>query len=163
MTITLPEAPIDVARSEQYRKLNPVEWARAVFDGDLPPPIPALHQLQMELAAWQGRKFGAQLDVDMVLGINEEGGELLDAILAAVGVGVESGKLSHAMLKHRQKIRGLQDTNAFRAAAGDAVGDNFVYSVQFCTILRLDYGALILGTSQYVMRRKNEGQLPEGK
>lgn len=95
-----------------------------------------LNELQVQLAAWQGRNFGAQQHYEMALGLAEEVGELC-----------------HAVLKHLQKIRGMEDPETFRTAAGDAAGDIFIYLCQFLTILRIDAGTLFLETARRVMKR----------
>lgn len=102
-------------------------------EGDM---LDALRRLQNDLAAWQNRNFGAQEPFMMALGLAEE-----------------TGELSHAVLKHLQRIRGLEDPWAFRAAAGDAAGDIFIYLVNFLTILRLDAGTLFVETAKRVMNR----------
>lgn len=108
--------------------------ARSGPDGVM---LDRLRDLQNRLAAWQGRNFGAQEPFTMALGLQEEVGEL-----------------SHAVLKHMQKIRGMEDSEKFRAMAGDAAGDIFVYLVNFLTSLRLDAGTLFLETSERVMKRE---------
>lgn len=102
-------------------------------EGDM---LAELHQLQVQLAAWQAKNFGAQQHYEMALGIAEE-----------------TGELCHAVLKHLQKIRGMEDAERFRVEAGDAAGDIFVYLCQFLTILRIDAGTLFLETARRVMKR----------
>lgn len=107
--------------------------SRSGGEGDM---LYYLNGLQAQLAAWQGRNFGAQQHYEMALGLSEEVGELC-----------------HAVLKHLQKIRGMEDPEKFRVMAGDAAGDIFVYLCQFLTILRIDAGTLFLETARRVMKR----------
>lgn len=123
-----------------------------------------LRDLQNRLAAWQGRNFGAQEPFTMALGLSEELSELEEAIDTAAPeasglfplrkLRIAVGKVSHAVLKHMQKIRGLADNEVFSTAAGDAAGDIFVYLINFLTILRLDAGTLFLETAERVMKRE---------
>ncbi len=93
--------------------------------------------LQVELARWQSRNFGGATNYQMLAGVTEEVGEL-----------------AHAILKHEQRIRGMDDMQAFRAAAGDAVADATVYLIQLCTLLRLDFATLVQKTAEQVMKRE---------
>jgi NTP pyrophosphatase (non-canonical NTP hydrolase) len=92
--------------------------------------------LQARLSAWQVRNFGAQSPSEMALGVAEE-----------------SGELARAVLKNLQKIRGYGDPKKFLQAAGDALADIAIYSINLATILRLDYGTLVRETAEAVMRR----------
>ena len=98
--------------------------------------LPQLSEIQFALSSWQNRNFGPTPAYRNVLGVCEEAGEL-----------------AHAMLKHEQKIRGMDDDMSFKIAASDAIGDILVYLMQLCTALRLDFGTILLFTSLRVMRR----------
>ena len=112
---------------------TPTELAKAAFGTE---KTTYSGMLQEKLAAWQGRNFGAATVEQMALGVSEEAGEL-----------------SHAVLKHIQKIRGMEDMDAFREAAGDAIADCTIYLMQIATILRLDYLTLVQETARKVMER----------
>lgn len=120
---------------------RPIEMARDAFDqyaGMDAPVLPANEQscLQVQLCRWQRENFGGATLYQMLAGVTEEAGEL-----------------AHAILKHDQKIRGFEDEEKFREAAGDAVADIVVYLQQLCTLLRLDFGTLVSETAHEVMQR----------
>lgn len=123
--------------------MTPAEKAKASFETycamdapKLPEGPHALSTLQVQLARWQNENFTATTNEHLALGIAEEAGELC-----------------HAILKHVQKIRGMADRDAYRAAALDAVADISIYCMNLCTGLRADYGTLIEETAQNVMKR----------
>ncbi len=103
-----------------------------------------LIELQVRLAAWQTRNFGASPDWQLAMGAAEEVGELC-----------------HAVLKRAQRIRGMGDPAAYREAAGDAIADAMIYLIQLCTNLRLDARTLLRGVAEDVMRR--EWRKPDGR
>ena len=121
-----------------------VKKAKEAFDkyaGMDYPELPPDHasEMQVKLARWQTKNFGVGSLVDCVLGVSEEAGEL-----------------AHALLKHRQRIRGMANKEAFREAAADAIADIAIYSIQVCTLLRIDYYELVFGrhgVANTVMRR----------
>jgi NTP pyrophosphatase (non-canonical NTP hydrolase) len=102
-------------------------------EGDV---ILALSDLQVRLARWQVRNFGIASDLQIALGVAEEAGEL-----------------AHATLKRSQMIRGMEDLEAYRAAAGDAIADIVIYAIQMSTNLRLDFGTLVEQVAERVLRR----------
>jgi NTP pyrophosphatase (non-canonical NTP hydrolase) len=133
--------------------MTPVQSAREVFGGyaaldaprlpsDLANPNTGerdavwLSDLQVELARWQVRNFGVVSHEQQALGVAEEAGEL-----------------SHAVLKHAQRIRGMDDVEAYREKAGDAIADVVIYAMQMATALRLDFATLVEGTARNVMQR----------
>lgn len=113
----------------------------AALDGDmLPSKVDSANfdwvsDLQVKLARWQVANFGA--------------GELGDL---ALGVAEEAGELCHAVLKHKQGIRGMHGED-FRAAAGDAIADCMIYLFQVATSLRLDVPSLLSAIAHDVMSR----------
>lgn len=92
--------------------------------------------LQARLSAWQARNFGPTPLYRNVLGAVEEVGEL-----------------AHALLKHEQKIRNMEDTTAAQVVMGDAIADAMVFLIQACTALRLDCTVLLEKTAEKVMLR----------
>lgn len=119
----------------------PIKRARAAFNTyaamDAPKlPPDSQSSLQVQLVRWQQENFGGASLFQMLAGVSEEVGEL-----------------AHAILKHDQKIRGFDNEEKFREAAGDAVADTVVYLTQLCTLLRLDFGTLVTETAHEVMQR----------
>lgn len=132
------------------------------YAGMAPPdlPIGAWQCLQVQLARWQNINFGAQPTERMVLGVNEETGELAEQLVRIMELGLNfmklaaaAGRLSHAVLKHGQGIRGMDDTAAYKKEAGDAIADIAIYSMNCATGLRLDYETLVFQTAIDVMGR----------
>lgn len=124
---------IDVARAAKerfngYAAFSPQDFEK-LGDG-------TLARLQVELAAWQNRNFGA-----------------IPMWQPALGAGEEVGELQHAVLKHYQGIRGLDDRERLLAQASDSVGDAVVYLMQVCTALRLDFETVVRGTAMHVLKR----------
>jgi NTP pyrophosphatase (non-canonical NTP hydrolase) len=124
---------IEVAQSAKDRFDGYAAFSPKDFDqlGD-----GTLARLQVELAAWQNRNFGA-----------------VPMWQPALGAGEEVGELQHAVLKHFQGIRGLDDKDRLLAQASDAIGDVVVYLMQVCTALRLDFETVVRGTATHVMKR----------
>ena len=124
--------------------MTPSQQAAAIFAlyaADLPPynnaaDVGVLSALQCWLSEWQSRNLGAATLEQLALGVAEE-----------------SGELAHSILKHSQGIRGMDDREAFRAAAGDAIADCAVFLIQMCTLLRLDFQELVHATADQVMGR----------
>lgn len=121
---------------------EPIQKAKQAFDsyaGLDTPYLPDdatkhnLSTLQVRIHRWQARNFGAS---NPFLGIVEEVGEL-----------------SHAILKHEQKIRGFDDPDKFLNEAGDAIADMTVFAMQLCTRYRLDFGVLLAATIEEVLKR----------
>lgn len=110
-------------------------------------PTDPFSALQVRMARWQARNFGYQPIEREVLGVSEEAGEL-----------------AHAVLKGLQGIRGMDDREAYRAKAADALADIAIYSMQVATSLRIDYGTIIQATAEKVLERdwkkKAEPDLP---
>ncbi len=121
-----------------------VARAKAVFSkyaGIDSPKLPEddvinMSALQVELFRWQQKNFN---------------GSTLEH--CCMGAAEEVGELCHAVLKHRQGIRGMDDKDAFKNAAGDAIADTAVFLIQAATILRLDFGELLAETASKVMER----------
>jgi hypothetical protein len=141
--------------------LSIYERARSVFNdyaGMDAPRLPVNHfsALQVRLARWSNSKFGAAQDGQMVLGAVEEWGEAMETFLL---LGVKLSRLSQAVLKSQQRIRGFADPEVARAAVADGVADASVFLIQLCTIFRLDYWTLLERTAEHVMKRQ-EGATP---
>lgn len=132
--------------------MTPSQKAKLAFDeyaGMDAPEVPTnlieLSGLQVRLCRWQVRNFGSSCIKDITLGVSEE-----------------SGELSHAVLKHRQGIRGMENRDAFLDAAGDAIADCAIYLMQAATALRLDFPTLLAATASEVMKRDWVGN-PNGE
>lgn len=122
---------------------GPIEKARLAFNKYCAMDAPQLpesesSQLQVELARWQTKNFG--------------GGNTLELL---AGVAEEAGELAHAVLKNTQKIRGMEDPEKYREAAGDAIADMMIYAIQICTKLRLDWYTLLSATAYDEVMKRN--------
>lgn len=97
-------------------------------------PLADLFRFQQDVRQWSVRNFGDIGDGSTpVIGAQEEAGELgeaLEASLAANGVSQALGRLGHAFIKGKQKIRYTPEEA--RAKMEDAVGDVLVYLADFC-------------------------------
>lgn len=82
-----------------------------------------LSGLQQSQGVWQEYNFPNTTAELALLGITEEYGELIEALL----VGTAVAKLSHAVLKSKQGVRGDKST-----LVRDAVGDIVIYLAAFC-------------------------------
>lgn len=138
---------------------NIYERAKARFDeyaGFSPPVLPdnELSALQVELCRWQSREFGAVDPERCALGVNEELGELSDAISYLAMAQGGAGRMSHVLLKRLQRIRGFDDLEKTRAEVADAIGDTVIYLTQVATSFRLDFGTVVFETAKEVMHRK---------
>lgn len=124
--------------------MTPVEHARIAFKFGQTNDF-FLWQLQRLLMEWQSRNFVSRLT-----------NQSTPAWQLALGVAEEVGELAHAILKHEQGIRGMQDEEAFLEAAGDAVADCTIFCIQLCTSLGLDFSTLLHLTAEEVMKRTAE-------
>ncbi len=123
--------------------MKPHEIAKAKFDkyaGLDSPSLPGdvASALQVSLYRWQARNFGSATKEQLALGVGEEAGELFRAIL-----------------KHSQNIRGFGDKEVMREAAGDAIADIFIYAIQLCTVLRLDWYTLLEETANQIVQKRD--------
>ena len=124
--------------------MTPVEHARAAFKTGAA-KSPSTMRLQFRLAEWQSRSF-----------VNRLTNQSAPAWQLALGVAEEAGELAHAILKHEQGIRGMQEEDRFFEAAGDAVADCVIFCIQLCTSLGLDFSTLLHLTAEEVMKRTAE-------
>jgi len=118
-------------------------------------PIPLdLRRFQAEVDKWASYNFGADRPSDQrILGVVEEGGELMEALLGSLlagGLMKAFGRLSHAELKSQQGIRTNEDR---RALVEDAVADIDVYLADFCTVMGIDRQAVLEKTWSRVKAR----------
>lgn len=136
---------------------NPYKKAREAFNEYAALDYPELphedwvSRLQVQLARWQNKNFENTSAVQGALGVSEECGELMDAVMGLMSA---QGRLSHAVLKNQQGIRGMASEEAYRAAVADAIADLSIFAMQVCTICRLDFGTLVETTADLVMERK---------
>ena len=129
------------ASERSQTSISPVQLAREVFNSYAAMDAPELPEdpqsrLQVELTRWQTKNFGGANPMQMLAGVVEEVGEI-----------------AHALLKNDQRVRGFDDDEKFREAAGDAVADAVIFLQQLCTLLRLDFGTLVRLTATEVMQR----------
>lgn len=78
----------------------------------------------------------------------------------ALGVAEEAGELCRAVLKRAQGIRGMDHPARFREAAGKEVADVAISIYQMCTLLRLDFGALVATRAEEVMAERDRHDRP---
>jgi hypothetical protein len=120
----------------------------AMGAGELPEhPI---SRMQVELFRWRRRNLPTSSYLDDTIGIAEEMGELAASFMALMAA---TGRISHAVLKNKQRIRGFGDEEVFRAKAADAIADAFLFMTNLCTTLRLDVATLLAGVVGEVMER----------
>ncbi len=156
--------PVFVFRDNAITKVHPsdlatYEAARLAFNSYAamaPPDLPEepMARLQVELCRWQAREFGGGDITDATLGVNEEVGELSDALLALTAIKSGAGRLAHAVLKRKQGIRGFDNVEKYREDAADAIADIMVFAMQAATCLRLDAWTNLEETAKKVMGRK---------
>lgn len=96
----------------------------------------AFSDLQVRLARWETTHFNSCEPWKFALGVGEEAGELLGAVL-----------------KSYTKIRNHADRVFSEAKIADAIGDCAIYLMQLSTIYRLDFGTLVFGIAMIVTRR----------
>ncbi len=107
-----------------------------ILANGLPEPPLSLGEIQRRMAAFQvGNKLAG-------------GPELM-----ALGVMEELGEFAHALLKHRQGIRGYDDPARFAADARDAIGDCLIYLTQLTDALGWDLQEIIEETVTHVTKR----------
>lgn len=94
-----------------------------------------LSVLQRERDAWVAHNF--------------PGDEAVDSFMGAVE---ELGELAHAMLKHKQNIRGMDDAVA-KAAIKDAVADCIIFLAGIASHYNFDYGLAVQETWDRVKQR----------
>jgi NTP pyrophosphatase (non-canonical NTP hydrolase) len=93
-----------------------------------------LWRLQEDVGAWSRRNFPRSTEIESLLGIGEEYGELL-----------------HAVLKARQGIRGSSEEHL--ASEKDAVGDLTIYLLDYCSRRGFDLQEILEQTWAKVSRR----------
>lgn len=84
-----------------------------------------LGEIQVEHRKWEKENFGGSNIQWSLRGIAEEYGEL-----------------SHAVLKHEQKIRGMEDDSKFIAAVDDALADIGIYGLSLASAIYEDVTTL---------------------
>lgn len=94
---------------------------------------------QKELSDWQHKQF---LPEDITLSN------------MALGVAEEAGEFVHAVLKHKQKIRGYEDEEFFKKELADAFGDIMIYGTQALSICGIDAEEAVKTTIETILKRK---------
>lgn len=85
-----------------------------------------VHQIQEQAREWRARNFPDHTLEDQLIGMTEELGEL-----------------AHAVLKHKQGIRGFEDPVKYEAAVMDAIGDLFIFACGVADKLNIDVATAI--------------------
>lgn len=138
--------------------MDTYQLARATFDeyaGLDAPRLPifsmGVSALQVRLARWMHANFKATGIELLALGVNEELGELAEMV---IGMVPPAGRLAHSVLKWRNHHRGFDmDGEKLRANAADAIADLIIFAIQACTVMRIDFGALLEATVEEVTKR----------
>jgi NTP pyrophosphatase (non-canonical NTP hydrolase) len=92
-----------------------------------------LGKMQKEVSDWRAYNFPNSTPEEQYMGIVEELGEL-----------------SHVMLKDRQGIRDIGDTEAL---AQDAIGDMAIFMINFCDMHGWDFEKILATTWEQVAGR----------
>lgn len=102
-----------------------------VVEDHTPNELAGLNALQARHAEWATRNFGDKplAHRGAFLGVVEETGELMDALLLPFLVS-RLGSLGHSLLKADQNIRGTREEND--ANAKDAVADITIFLMDLC-------------------------------
>lgn len=100
------------------------------------PHAVSFHDVQEVTAIWRNVNFPNATAEEQFMGMVEELGEL-----------------SHAILKNKQGIRGMDDSVAFRAAVMDAVGDLMIFAAGFCDKMDIQLGECVSNAWAEVMER----------
>lgn len=75
------------------------------------------------------------------MGIIEEGGEGLEALMLLLPLQIMHGRLAHFVLKHQQGIRYTKEE--IIAKLKDAIADETIFLVNLCTQYGCDWGELV--------------------
>ena len=88
-----------------------------------------------------------------LLGVVEEGGELVEALLAFAGLSAAISRVAQRYIKAERGIRGTPEEH--RAAMEDAVGDVVIFLASFCNTpgIEIDLDAVVERTWAEVERR----------
>ena len=129
---------------EKYAAVTPAKMVEC-------PDLNEVQKKQIELAEWQNTQFDNNSATNTTIGVSEEVGELTQSLLDLVNA---NGKLSHAILKREQKIRDMKDYDKFISAASDAIADILIYTMNLCTMLRLDFFTLLNETAKKILKRR---------
>jgi len=97
---------------------------------------------QKELAEWQKKNFSK----------GETGKCDTCAFHMLAGMTEELGELAHALLKHKQGIRGITEEQ-MKDQVGDAFGDIIVYGTQLCSELGIDAEEAVSKAIAEVLKR----------
>lgn len=95
-----------------------------------------LYDLQDEQHQWASRNFPNSTADEALFGVGEEVGELM-----------------HAHLKHKQKIRGCQNTKETIEKKKDAIGDILIYLAHYCNLSGIDMQEALEKTWEEVKKR----------
>jgi NTP pyrophosphatase (non-canonical NTP hydrolase) len=110
-----------------------------------------LSTLQTDQAIWAKRNFGSITAAGQCLGVVEEFGELVEAMLKLLLTATAIGRLAHAVLKAEQGIRGSREQHMEDAA--DAIGDTVIYLCGVATCLGIDMEQAVTDTWASVSQR----------
>lgn len=104
---------------------------------------PVLGKLQSEIRDWRMYNFPDTGAHEQYMGMVEELGEL-----------------THAMLKWRQGIRGM-DEETMQAEAQDALGDMIIYAINFADMMGWDFEKVLATTWEQVVSKRDWRKAPD--
>ena len=110
-----------------------------------------LEQLQREQAEWQKRNVPDQVAHQALLGIVEEGGEGLEALMPLLPLQIMRSRLAHYVLKHQQGIRYTREEIIVKLK--DAIADETIFLVNLCTQYGFDWNEIVTETWDEVKNR----------
>lgn len=117
-----------------------------------PQKVRELAVFQQEVYYWVRHNFPKSNAFQQFLGMVEEHGELSEAILSLLArKGQALGKLSHALLKSKQGIRGTREQHV--ADAKDAIGDELIFLLSLCSYMGWNLSDILVTTWGEVQQR----------
>lgn len=122
-----------------------------------------LARVQRESHEWRQAAYPTTSTPELqALGMNEEGGEVVRALLESIGMVEKMGNVSHAVLKYVQGIRGY-DKEKTQLEVGDGLADMMIYMCGIASALDLDLEEELLKAWIHVRDRNiTEGSMGHG-
>ena len=108
-------------------------------------------ELQREQGAWRKKNFPDQVPHQALLGVIEEGGEALEALVALLPAQITRGRMAHYLLKKEQGIRYTKEEVAEKLK--DAIADETIFLSSLCELFGFDYDEIVTETWNSVKNR----------
>jgi len=139
-------SPDAVYQAKLQKPKSPTKNDYDVPGGSMPLIIEhGLSRLQRFVKEWSEHNFPNSASHRPTIGVSEEIGELVAALVVA------NGKLSHATLKADQNIRGTTEEHALEAQ--DAVGDILIYLLHLCVVKEWSMAEIMAGVIKELCER----------